>query len=76
MALIWGTLRLFALRSSTPDDNFWGFGQCLATTMLVILLFSALEIYTGTFSLNDACFRSVTKSSKKPDGKPGKLPLS
>lgn len=50
MALMWSTVRLFAIRSTIPDENDWGFGQCLATAMLVLLLFSALENYIGMLS--------------------------
>ncbi|KUJ08103.1 uncharacterized protein LY89DRAFT_789336 [Mollisia scopiformis] len=55
IALIWGTLRLFATRNSTIDENYnileensWGFGQCLPTAMLLLLLFSGIETYIET----------------------------
>ncbi|KFY18027.1 hypothetical protein V492_00192 [Pseudogymnoascus sp. VKM F-4246] len=48
IALIWGTLRLFAIRNNTIKENDWGFGQCLATAMIVLLLFSAVETYIET----------------------------
>lgn len=54
IALIWGSLRLFATRNATInqansilEENYWGFGQCLATLILLPLPFSIMEIYTG-----------------------------
>jgi hypothetical protein len=32
------------------DENIWGFGQCLATAMLTLLLFSGIETYIGIYS--------------------------
>lgn len=53
IALLWGTLRLFATRNTTMgngnilEENFWAFGQALATAMLGLLVFSAIETYIG-----------------------------
>jgi hypothetical protein len=53
IALLWGTLRLFATRNTTMGnvnilkENFWAFGQALATAMLGLLVFSAIETYIG-----------------------------
>jgi hypothetical protein len=53
IALLWGTLRLFGTRNTTMgngnilEENFWAFGQALATAMLGLLVFSAIETYIG-----------------------------
>jgi hypothetical protein len=60
IALLWGTLRLLSTRNSTIDqnndilqENSWGFGQCLSTAMVLLLLFSGIETYLGELLVSD-----------------------
>ncbi|KAE9379458.1 hypothetical protein N431DRAFT_478474 [Stipitochalara longipes BDJ] len=68
IALAWGTLRLLSTRSTTIEqdnnileENFWGFGQCLSTAMVLLLLFSSIETYIETR-------RRLKKSSSSDSG--------
>jgi hypothetical protein len=67
VALIWGTLRLFSTRDFTfldnnPDrptvdifeENAWGFGQCLAAAMLLLIIFATIEVYYGMKASNSS----------------------
>jgi hypothetical protein len=61
-ALVCGTVRLFLTRNLTSIQygwcqdrpaagifvgNVWGFGQCLSTAMLLLVVFAAAEVYCG-----------------------------
>lgn len=66
IALLWGTLRLLSTRNSTIDqdnhlfeENSWGFGQCISTAMVFLLLFSGIETYLGELLVIDK-FMKVT----------------
>jgi hypothetical protein len=37
--------------SNTLEENFWAFGQALATAMLGLLVFSAIETYIGQIDI-------------------------
>ncbi|KAL4804302.1 hypothetical protein BDV18DRAFT_29639 [Aspergillus unguis] len=53
-SLIWGTIRLFAVRMSLPDDNkvleedAWGFGQFVPVLLLFIPVLLVAEGWSGT----------------------------
>jgi hypothetical protein len=66
IALLWGTVRLLSTRNSTIDqnngileENSWGFGQCLSTAMVLLLLFSGIETCLGELLVIDK-FMKVT----------------
>lgn len=33
--------------NNVADENAWTFGQCLATAMISLLLFTMIEVYQG-----------------------------